>query len=83
MGSIAKVAVVTGGGTGIGRAVGLALGQEGYSVVLAGRRKEPLEATVAQGSKLGVRLLALTTDVGGSGVGQGSFCQDQGDIWPA
>ena len=63
MDSVAKVAVVTGGGTGIGRAVALALAEVGYSVVVAGRRKEPLEATAAEGSKLGARMLAVTTDV--------------------
>ena len=63
MGSLTKVAVVTGGGTGIGRAVALALGTAGYSVVIAGRRKEPLEATAAQGSKLGARMLSVPTNV--------------------
>ncbi len=63
MGSMTKVAVVTGGGTGIGRAVALALAGEGYSVVVAGRRKEPLEAVMAEGSKLGARMLGVPTDV--------------------
>src|SRR6266851_4341642 len=63
MGSMAKVAVVTGGGTGIGRAVALGLAHEGYSVVVAGRRKEPLDATVAEGSKLGARMLSVQADV--------------------
>jgi NAD(P)-dependent dehydrogenase (short-subunit alcohol dehydrogenase family) len=63
MGSMPKVAVVTGGGTGIGRAVALALADAGYAVVVAGRRKEPLEATAAEGSKRGARMLGVPTDV--------------------
>jgi NAD(P)-dependent dehydrogenase (short-subunit alcohol dehydrogenase family) len=63
MGSMARVAVVTGGGSGIGRAVALGLAGEGYSVVVAGRRKEPLEATAAEGSKLGARMLGVQADV--------------------
>lgn len=56
-----KVALVTGAGTGIGRAVALALLQDGYRVVLAGRRIEPLHA-VAQ--ECGTdRALAVATDV--------------------
>jgi len=39
-----KVAIVTGAGSGIGKAAALALLKEGYSVVFAGRRKEPLDA---------------------------------------
>jgi len=64
MGSLTKVGVVTGGGTGIGRAVALALAGEGYSVVVAGRRREPLDTTAAEGSKLGARVLGVPTDVG-------------------
>jgi NAD(P)-dependent dehydrogenase (short-subunit alcohol dehydrogenase family) len=64
MGSQSKVAVVTGGGSGIGRAVALALAGEGYSVVVAGRRKEPLEATAEDGKRLGARMLSVPTDVG-------------------
>ena len=63
MGSMTKVAVVTGGGTGIGKAVALALAGEGFAVVVAGRREEPLEATAAEGSKLGARVLSVPTDV--------------------
>ena len=64
MGSITKVALVTGGGSGIGKAVALALAGEGYAVVVAGRREEPLQATVEEGSKLGARVLSVPTDVG-------------------
>jgi NAD(P)-dependent dehydrogenase (short-subunit alcohol dehydrogenase family) len=63
MGSLAKVAVITGGGTGIGRAVALALAGDGYSVIVAGRRREPLDATAAEGSKLGARVVGVPTDV--------------------
>ena len=58
------VAVVTGAGTGIGRAVSLSLLQAGYSVALAGRRSEPLQAVVAEAKALGFdRALAVATDV--------------------
>ena len=55
-----KVAVVTGAGTGIGKAVTLAFLKDGYRVVLAGRRREPLEQTVAEaGSQAIERTWAL------------------------
>ena len=58
------VAVLTGAGTGIGRAVSLSLLQAGYSVALAGRRSEPLQAVVAEAKALGFeRALAVATDV--------------------
>ena len=62
MATTTKVAIVTGAGSGIGKASALALLKEGYSVALAGRRKDLLEETAAE-SKAGSRALAVPTDV--------------------
>ncbi len=59
-----RVAVVTGAGSGIGRAVALALMQEGYAVALAGRRRDALEKTAEQGRASGAKTLVAPTDVG-------------------
>ena len=64
MKSHGKVAIVTGAGTGIGKAVALALLKEGYSVAFAGRRAEPLEKAVADSGAGAARTLAVPTDVG-------------------
>jgi NAD(P)-dependent dehydrogenase (short-subunit alcohol dehydrogenase family) len=58
-----KVAIVTGAGTGIGRAAALALLEDGYSVVLAGRRAEPLQQTAALAGPAAERALIVPTDV--------------------
>ncbi|MBV8620932.1 MAG: SDR family oxidoreductase [Curvibacter sp.] len=58
----APIALVTGAGTGIGKAAALALLGAGYRVVLTGRRREPLEA-VAQASGAGDRALVFPADV--------------------
>ncbi|MBU1360731.1 MAG: SDR family oxidoreductase [Gammaproteobacteria bacterium] len=57
-----RIAIVTGAGTGIGRASALALLADGWSVVLAGRRLEPL-TKVADESGAGERAFAVSTDV--------------------
>jgi NAD(P)-dependent dehydrogenase (short-subunit alcohol dehydrogenase family) len=62
MNSQHKVAIVTGAGSGIGKAVALALLKEGYSVALAGRRKDRLDEAV-QESGAGARVLAVPTDI--------------------
>jgi NAD(P)-dependent dehydrogenase (short-subunit alcohol dehydrogenase family) len=60
---VGKVAIVTGAGTGIGKQVAIALAQEGYAVALAGRRKEPLEATAPAVKASGASTLIVSTDV--------------------
>ncbi|MBP6404262.1 MAG: SDR family oxidoreductase [Proteobacteria bacterium] len=59
---MSKIAIVTGAGTGIGKAAALALLKDGWHVALAGRRAEPLEAVVAE-SGAGPRAVAVPTDV--------------------
>ena len=63
MATATKVALVTGAGTGIGKHSALALMREGYAVVLAGRRKDLLEATAAEGKATGSPSLVVPTDV--------------------
>ena len=57
-----KVAMVTGAGSGIGRASSLALLVAGYQVVLAGRRADALQETIALAGALGAHALAVPTD---------------------
>jgi NAD(P)-dependent dehydrogenase (short-subunit alcohol dehydrogenase family) len=63
MNSCEKTAIVTGAGSGIGRATALALLNEGYRVVLAGRRPEALAETAHLAGANGARALAVPTDV--------------------
>src|SRR5689334_18331227 len=58
-----KVALVTGAGSGIGKAVALALLKDGYRVALAGRRQDALDKTVSEAGEAGSRALAVSTDV--------------------
>jgi NAD(P)-dependent dehydrogenase (short-subunit alcohol dehydrogenase family) len=61
MTAVRKTAIVTGGGSGIGRAVALALSRENYAVVVAGRRLAELEETVKRAGT--DRVIAVATDV--------------------
>jgi NAD(P)-dependent dehydrogenase (short-subunit alcohol dehydrogenase family) len=58
-----KFALVTGAGSGIGRACALALQSAGYSVALAGRRAEELDKTASQAAAGGGRMLAVPADI--------------------
>ena len=75
MSSITKVAVVTGAGSGIGRQTSIALSQEGYSVVLAGRRVETLETTAKETGSDSSRTLVVPTDVADRASIQNLFAQ--------
>jgi NAD(P)-dependent dehydrogenase (short-subunit alcohol dehydrogenase family) len=63
MAALQKVALVTGAGTGIGKAVALALMKDGYAVVLAGRRQDKLEESAAEGKSNSGQSLVVPTDV--------------------
>ena len=72
-----KVAVVTGAGTGIGKATVLALLGNGYCVVLAGRRVERLETAVAEAGAAASRTLLVPTDVGNPDAVRALFASTQ------
>src|ERR1700752_1743852 len=63
MTSASKVAIVTGAGSGIGRHTAVALLRAGYSVVLAGRRRDALDAVAASNSEHSPRIRVVPTDV--------------------
>ena len=60
---MSKVAVVTGAGSGVGRAVAIRLAEEGWDVALLGRRVQPLEETIALTGDLKSKMLAIPCDV--------------------
>ncbi len=59
-----KVAIVTGAGSGIGKATAVTLLNHGYSVALAGRRADALAGSIKEAGDAGARALAVPTDVG-------------------
>ncbi|HRJ68994.1 MAG TPA: SDR family oxidoreductase [Beijerinckiaceae bacterium] len=61
--ALSKVAVITGAGSGVGKAGALALAGEGFAIVLAGRRKEQIDAVAAKIASKGGQALAVVTDV--------------------
>ena len=63
MASKGKVAIITGAGSGVGRAVAIAFLKDGYNVVLAGRRKDALEETIRLAGAGADQALAVPTDV--------------------
>src|ERR1700751_4022241 len=63
MATSGKIAVITGAGSGIGRATALALYADGFSVVLAGRRRNMLEETAALAKATPPRMLVVPTDI--------------------
>ena len=76
------IAIVTGAATGIGRAVSLALLEDGWTVVLTGRRREALEE-VAEGRPRADRTLVVPADVTRSAIGCPALRQDEGAVRPA
>ena len=67
------MAIVTGAGTGIGRAVAIGLLEDGYSVVLAGRRAALLEQTVQDAGTQGAHALVVPADVSDAAAVQALF----------
>ena len=63
MAASTKIALVTGAGTGVGRAVAIALAKASYNLVLAGRRKEMLDKVAGEINAIGAQALAVPTDV--------------------
>jgi len=59
-----KIAIVTGAGSGVGKASSIALAAEGWTLVLAGRRPEPLNEVASEIEALGGKAIAAPTNVG-------------------
>ena len=59
-----KVALITGAGSGVGKAAAIGLAKDGFAIVLAGRRREPLDAVAKEITAAGGKALAVPTDIG-------------------
>ena len=77
-----KIAVVTGAGTGVGRAASLALMNAGFTVVLAGRRMEMLQETQKLGDNVG-KSLPVSADMTDPALDRRVVRQGDGSLWPA
>jgi NAD(P)-dependent dehydrogenase (short-subunit alcohol dehydrogenase family) len=75
MASHDKVAIITGAGSGIGRAVAIAFLKDGYRTVLAGRRADALQETIALSGAAPERALAVPTDVTDKGAVENLFAR--------
>ena len=63
MSSSTKIAIITGAGSGVGKATALAFLKDGYKVALAGRREEPLKAVIAEAGATVANAIAVPTNV--------------------
>ena len=81
MSTVTKIAIVTGAGSGIGRRTALAFLEKGYSVALAGRRKDPLAKTAAESGPAGSRALVVPTDVADPEAVGNLFAKTRRNIW--
>ncbi len=70
-----RFALVTGAGSGIGKAAALALARTGWNLALTGRRREPLEDAAKEISALGRRAIAMPSDVGDPGAVKRLFAE--------
>lgn len=69
----AKIAIVTGGGTGVGKAMAKGLFADGFSIALFGRRKDVLDTAAAEIDPTGERVLALSVDIGDRAAVENAF----------
>jgi NAD(P)-dependent dehydrogenase (short-subunit alcohol dehydrogenase family) len=73
MASNGKVAIITGAGSGIGKATALAFLNDGYSVGFAGRRRDALEKAIQEAGKIASRAIAVPTDISDLGAVKNLF----------
>lgn len=77
-----RVAAVTGGANGIGRAISLAFAEEGATLAIMDREEGPLEETAEEARRLGVRVLTLTGDMTDKAVVADNFARVKAELGP-